>query len=501
MAKAQNQERNPHRMTFQTENLTVDWFSLNIRNSQDFQPIAFFLFYSLNFNVFKKISQNGDLETVFLNESNEYKCIFIQMKTSYWSGLQLSFSGKNAAYFYKVLKRKGFDWTLVDLKKTSLARFDINYLRVSERDDSCRNQFLEDIIQKLENKTKKVSYNFSRTIHFSSEIIRIGKRSSSRFYRIYTTIAGMKFEFEMKGKTAKKFQAALFYGRLEEFEHEVSDDFYKHSKRILPLTHCYTDWLLIHSRRTKKNNASNTLVTTYLKTSVYENITDRETLWHLFQLLSFIKILTKKQKTKKILGHQIYYDINFQLQEFVEFTGVKTNQYQLKKSKDFLNALYDLHKSKDLISRMSETSFRSAVIFPTMCIEKKGKNNFWMVSISIAEQLYNYRYPFFLPLEFIKSENKYDRLIKIEVLHSMSTVSLKKRLDIGNFVASFSVSNALKTKIKKRIVFLIELLEKKNSIESRFILMDKLGETTHSNKLNVSSLARTSFIYFFEKEP
>jgi hypothetical protein len=96
-------------MTFQTESLTVDWLSLNIRNSQDHEPISLFLFNSLNFNVYKKTNYTGPLEEVFWNDKNEYKCVFIEIKNFYWSGLQLVFSGKNAAHFYEVLKRKRFD--------------------------------------------------------------------------------------------------------------------------------------------------------------------------------------------------------------------------------------------------------------------------------------------------------------------------------------------------------------------------------------------------------
>lgn len=118
----------------------------------------------------------------------------------------------------------------------------------------------------------------------------------------------------------------------------------------------------------------------------------------------------------------------------------------------------------------------------------------------MAEEFYYYPYPFFFPKEFLKFEGKYDREIKTEFLHAMSTVSLRKKLDLENLLGRFSVSNLRKTEIKKRILFLLDLLQKENCIESQFELIEKSETLQNQTELNLTLLSQTRSLYFFEKE-
>jgi hypothetical protein len=257
-----------------------------------------------------------------------------------------------AKNFYGLLQKQAFDWTVFELDSTSLGRFDINYLRQPKRTDLSEEIFFQETIQKLEE--KKRTYSLDNLSH-SSKILSIGKRASSRFYQIYTLKkeTTLKFEFEIKGTTAKSFQDDLFSNRLEDFEQKVSDLFYKHSKGLLPVENSYTDWLLVHYRKTRKRKDRNIgLVTTYLESTLSKNQSDRERLWKLFQLLTFIHNLKDSQKVRKVLRHQVYYEISFQLQDFVQFTGVKKNQYQLKKAKAFLETFYNFQKTQGVINQI-----------------------------------------------------------------------------------------------------------------------------------------------------
>lgn len=293
---------------------------------------------------------------------------------------------KNGKYFYNLLQNQGLDWTIFELESTKLGRFDINYTRESKKTDQSEEIFFQKTVKKLEE--KKRNYKFEK-LSESSKILRIGKRKSPRFYRIYTPSKErtIKFELELKGLIANSFQNDLFSNRLEDFEEKVSNLFYKHSKKMLPIGDSYTDWLLKHSRKTQKEKNRNTaLVTTYLESTLSKNESERERLWKLFQLLTFVHNLKSSQKVRKVLSHQVYYEISFQLQEFLEFTGVKRNQYQLKKAKAFLETFYNFQKIQGVINQISETSFRSFVAFPALSIRKKGKSNVWTVSFSMADK-------------------------------------------------------------------------------------------------------------------
>jgi hypothetical protein len=489
------------RINFKTENFVVDWIGFSLKGSDRLKSIGEYLFHCAKFNVRQKIAgQSSNSEIVLWDNANEFKCVFVEIEASYWQGSLLNFSGKSAAHFYDLLQKQTLDLTFLDLKSTNLTRLDINYQRRSKKTDPSQDEFFQEAVKKLEKTDRYISYNSKKSS--GDRILRIGRRPSPRFYRIYSTKDGLKFEFEIKGRTVKSFQEDLFYNRLEDFEKNVSEHFYEYSKRLLPATNSYTDWLIIYRRKVKKEtNPKTALVTTYLKSSLSKNQSERDALWKFFQLVTFIGSLKDAQKTKKILSHQVYYEINFQLQEFVQFTGVRTNMYQLKKAKEFLEIFYNLQKNQGVINQISETSFRSFVAFPALSLRKIGKAHKWTVSFSMAEEFYFYRYPFIFPIEFTKFQGKHDMQIKVELVHAMSRINLKKRLDVEDFLAQFLVSNSVKATIKEKILYLFNLLQKEKCIESEFVIIDKFGSTISVAKLSISLLTKARYLYFFERKP
>jgi hypothetical protein len=57
-------------------------------------------------------------------------------------------------------------------------------------------------------------------------------------------------------------------------------------------------------------NLKNALVTTYLETNISKNPRERSGLWRFLQLLTFVRSLEDKQKTRKVLSQQVYYAKN-----------------------------------------------------------------------------------------------------------------------------------------------------------------------------------------------
>jgi hypothetical protein len=505
--KIQQQKDTLYTINFETENFVVDWLSLNIRDGCNFTTLANYLFESLNFNIFKvKLGYNSKNEEysdqILLNDKNHNCCFFVETSNNYWKGLRLEFRGKNGEHFYNLITTRRVDWSAFSLESTNLGRFDVNFQRTIQKDDLPEKLFFLETYQYLVESGRTVQIGHGLNSQLSEEILKIGKRSSARYYRIYKEKKknSIKFEFEMKGKLVRKYQSDLFSGRFQNFEEAISLEFYKYSKRVLPLTHSYTDWLLIYSRKNRENTRI-CAVTTYLHENISHSTNERDCLWKFFQLLTFIRSLDDSKKVKKILSQQRYYDITFSLKEFVEFNGLKSSQYQIKKAKIFLELLYDLQKNQGLITQISENNFRSFAVFPALCIYKTGKFNSWFVSFSMAFEFYYYRYPILLPLEFLRFSDKYDREIKSELLDSMSKVSLKKRLNVEKFLDRFAVSNSLKRKIKEKIILLFELLRNKKYIKSQFILVDKSGKEKISSNLSTGLISQTRYLDFFENEP
>ena len=58
-----------------------------------------------------------------------------------------------------------------------------------------------------------------------------------------------------------------------------------------------------------------------------------------------------------------------------------------------------LQKLDPIVETFSDASFRSSVRFPYLAVVKQAKS--WVGRISISEQLYFYKYRFFLPKDFI----------------------------------------------------------------------------------------------------
>ena len=97
--------------------------------------------------------------------------------------------------------------------------------------------------------------------------------------------------------------------------------------------------------------------------------------------------------------------------------------------------------------------------------------------IIVAEEVYQYRYPYYLPesILFLLTYNDYYRnfMVKIKLLfiESYSSSAVEKRIQIKTFLSQFRRSNQKIAKIKKEILSIFNDLQKKDLIDSRFKLV------------------------------
>lgn len=479
------------KLNFKSENLTVDWIGFNIQGLVDIKQvkqIAEYLLLNFGFNSTFAIGPNGKQETLFFNSKNKYKVYFRVYKYSdiYWDGLKIDFSGNNAAQVYKFIQEQKLDWNIFQLPNLSLSRFDLCYFREikSNYRKGQLKSFISNTIAKIDNKHKRNNFNYDRST--KGYILRIGNRKSSNFYRIYQTKKGLRFELEIKKNRVKQVTNLLFCYDIKQFEETLTKHFYTHSKKVLMFDNCYTDWLIKYFR--KGNKPVGFLVTSYLEEI---NTNDFVTVFSLLQFLTF----SRNQNYSQVqMYDQIYYLIEFNLKEYVEFSGVKSiNQYQRNK---FINLLNSFQKIEPLITYFTEEHFQSILAFPYVNIQKQG--NSWVVKVAVSKLLYDYRYPFSFPNTFLTYENTYELKVKLEVIQTISQVPLEKIFYVEVFLDQFNVPTKKKRQIKQLIVEAFNQLQKEKLIQNKLNVVKKSGEIKQVNTLTSLLVGQANKIYFFE---
>ena len=192
-----------HKLTFQSENLVIDYISFNIPGSDNTESIAKYLFEKFNFNSTFAKGQNGTTYDWFYLNRNQHQVSFRELEydpssKSFWEGTIIHFSGTNAAQFYKIIQAQKFDWNILKLKNASLGRIDLHYLRkskITDQSDQLEN-FMEKCCQRIRAKSKRRKAKWG--LESNGLVLRIGNRSSSNYYRVYQKQNGLQFELEIK---------------------------------------------------------------------------------------------------------------------------------------------------------------------------------------------------------------------------------------------------------------------------------------------------------------
>ena len=224
-----------NKLTFQSQELTVDWIGLKFQNLDNFtqKKLAKYL-CKIGFNSYQ---ESGKLakpvkESIFLSSDNKFQVLFVN-EGPYWKGTSVHFSSTNAAFFYSFIKRKLINWKF--FPSAILGRFDLNYLRNNKTDDKISaNEFLENCQRKLMQTNKNISLENNS----KGSILKIGTRRSNKYSRIYEGKNFLKFEHEMKGKFIKSYHNLLIQNNFEELEHKLSLHFLTYFGKLLPLEYC-----------------------------------------------------------------------------------------------------------------------------------------------------------------------------------------------------------------------------------------------------------------------
>jgi len=498
---------NQNKLTFQSQNLIVDYLTFNIQGTPDFDlvnRIAKYLFQHFDFNsIISNCSKNK--KYLFFSDKNRHQVEFaVYLRApelnSFWDGTQIRFSGKNAMRFYQLIQQQKINWNLfktqnfklAKLNKFTLNRVDLCYSKTKKDIDTIQSFefFLNSCHEKIlqNSRTKHIKYSRNQ----KGFILKVGSRKSPNYYRVYENNHEIRFELEMKSSRVQSVQDFLFSHQIPEFEQILTKHFYNYSTKILVLDQVYTDWLIQYLRRKEKQDAG-LLLPFFNQNSL--SVSDTKKVFGLLQFLSFIQTIPFQTFETIMIQHQTYYAITFPLKDFAKFLGEEEkyksygDRYRRKK---YIQFFTNLQHIKPLITAFSDQTFQSSVALPTLSIDKINFD--WVVQLSIAKELYLYDYPFILTNSLIIYRNTYELQIRYKILQNFSVNDFKKTFDVQILLNSFNASQKRNANNKREIIRQLNQLP----IQNQYELHLKNGKTKIVDKLTPLLIGKTQIMHFYE---
>lgn len=221
--------------------------SFNLAGLTDLKLLAQRLLPYFNVSV---VTENQS-QIYFSDCQNSYNVLLRQCSKPHWIGTQIIFSGKNGAYFYKLIKTQNFDWSILkfDGHFLSLSRVDLCFSRSNDLNHTSKffDSFLVDSRSQIQNHT--TTRHIKLQDFPDGKILKINRRNNSVHYRVYQKDEQTRFEIEFKHRQTKLVQNFLFQNKLELFEDQLARKYFQYSERILCLDYPYTNWILNFQRK------------------------------------------------------------------------------------------------------------------------------------------------------------------------------------------------------------------------------------------------------------
>jgi hypothetical protein len=490
---------NQNKLSFESENLVVDWIGFNIQgllNRKQVERIAKYLFENFRFNSTFALGSDGKQETLFSNLKNKYQVYFRAYKYSdiYWDGIKIDFSGRNGHQFYKLIAANQVNWEILNHEKNlRLSRLDLCYTRKKIDNNTNVESFLKQCYQKVgENKAIK---NFSLQKSYTGWILKIGKRGSPNYYRVYESDTEIRFELEQRGLKIKSAQKLIFEYQIENFEEIMTETFFNYSKKVLAIHENYTDWLIDYFRR--QNQTEGSLVTGYFNTVSF----DQKKIF--FRFLQFIAFSRTQTATTENFCEQSYSIVQFKVTDFMDFIQKNNkNQYQREQLIQFFDKIQTM---KPFVKVFTNESFESFTIFPFVKTRKEfGEYGPWIIEVAILQELYFYSYRFFFPTYFITYQHDFELQIKLQFIQSYSTKNLKKTFYLEQILDQYKqANNQKKAKIKKNIQHIFhQALEHRmvqDNCQIKFKSKKRKTQSIQIQNLTPLLIGQSEKIYFYEK--
>ena len=214
-------------ITLDSENLQLDWISFNLEGLMDPKIIAGRLLKYFTPHVLI-----DDVPSIgYHGFKKKYKVSIHQYRGSkgYWIGTRIIFSGKNASYFYKLLKTGKFDWSLLKFEEhiLSLGRIDVCFSRPNDWSNTSKlfDTFLVDCRSQIQDHT---TTRYMKLHDFpDGKMLKVNRRNNSLHYRVYQKNERVRFELELKHRQTKLVQDYLFQNQLAILEDQLFRQYFK----------------------------------------------------------------------------------------------------------------------------------------------------------------------------------------------------------------------------------------------------------------------------------
>jgi hypothetical protein len=446
------------KLKFEEEEFIVDWISLKIQSlhllSQE--RLVDYLF-QIGFNSYfrSRKSKSSSKNILRVDPTKFFEVVFLE-DIPYWEGTILEFSGINAREFYKHIKEHTIDWKI--FQNPSLSRFDLYYsLEAPLTEDSIKSFFQS--CQK--NSQLNLGYQKNRR----GQILRIGRRTSDRFSRIYTRSNRLRFEHEMKGRFLEEYSDMFFRNSWEDFEDIISQHFLQYFQKHLPIESVYLEWLVIKLRSIRPEHVPNLIFKMDYISSI-DRIEDQRTVVQFLKFLVYVKDLDYVTQS---LGSTSYRCVSFRFRHFLEFYDpalTNISSYTTQKWKEFFKKL----QTKFLLEMFRDRKFQKLISIPKV---EFVKERHWIVKVWIVDELFYYNYPFAFPDMFHPNISKTKFAVQFELIRVFSANGLEKRFEIDQFIKNYSstLSNQNIREIKEIFVELVQVLKQNNLIQPRFKIL------------------------------
>lgn len=116
---------------FQSQNIDVDYVTLNLRNGKNnFTKFAQYFHSNYQFNCDFFYNKTGITKSYLVNPYYQHRMVIVfNIDHTNSSILVIQFSGRNAEHFYCILKTQQFDWNVFNLNDLRLTKLDLCYIR------------------------------------------------------------------------------------------------------------------------------------------------------------------------------------------------------------------------------------------------------------------------------------------------------------------------------------------------------------------------------------
>ena len=379
-------------------------------------------------------------------------------------------------------------------KGLRLSRFDLSYLCNKTNNNTNLELFLKQCYEKVA--ANRAIKNFSLQRNSIGWILKIGKRGSPNYFRVYENDTEIRFELEQRGLKIKAVQKLIFEDHMEEFEQIMTERFFKYTKKVLVIDENYTDWLIDYFRR--QNQKKGSLVTGYFTQNF--NLMDSDETRIFFRFLQFIAFSRAQTAKTKTFWGQSYSIVQFKTTDFMDFIQVNNkNQYQRQLLIQFFD---NLQTMKPFIKIFTDQSFQSFTIFPI--VQTKKEFGSWIVEVAILEELYLYSYRFFFPTYFLTYQKDFELQIKLQFIQSYSTENLEKTFYSNQILDRYKkANNQKKAQLKRFILYSFQQALKHKIIQNycqiEFKNKKRKTQFVQIQKLDPLLIGQSDTINFYER--